>query len=62
MRESAGRRLAYAIFFALLAGLIVATYNPVQHLKADLHADASGLKLGLEVAANSVERIWPTGS
>lgn len=57
MRESAGRRLTFAILFALAAGLLVHFYNPVDHFRADLHADAGGLKLSLEIAANAIEKV-----
>ncbi|WP_167693183.1 hypothetical protein [Sphingomonas azotifigens] len=43
MRESPIKRLVYAAFFSLLAGVLVAAYNPVDHVKADLRADASGV-------------------
>ena len=54
MREGERKRLAYAIFFALLAGMFVAWANPVQRLKADLRADAQGFVLSLEYAAREV--------
>lgn len=57
MRESAGRRLTFAILFALAAGLLVHFYNPVDHIRADLRADAGGLKLSLEIAVRAVERV-----
>ena len=57
MRESAAQRLFTATMFALLAGLLVALWNPVDHLKAQLRADGHGLKLSLELAAEDVERI-----
>jgi hypothetical protein len=57
MRESATRRLFTATFFALLAGLLVAWCNPVDHLKAQLRADGHGIKLSLELAAKDAERI-----
>ena len=57
MRESAGRRLAFAILFALAAGLLVHFYNPMDHIRADLRADTSGVKLSLEIAARTVERV-----
>lgn len=50
MRYSAGRRLAYALIFAILAGLAVAIWNPVDHVKADLRADTHGLRHSLHVA------------
>ena len=57
MRESATRRLFTAAIFALLAGMLVAFWNPVDHLKAQIRADGHGLKLSLKVAAHDVERI-----
>ncbi len=55
MRESAGRRLAYAVFFAILAGLIVAFWNPIEHFKADLRADGQGFKFSIELASHLLE-------
>ena len=55
MRESAGRRLAWSALFALAAGAAVALWNPMDHLKADLRADARGVTLSLELAAHAVE-------
>jgi hypothetical protein len=55
MRSGDGRRLAWAGFFALLAGVTVAWANPVDRLKADLRADARGLVISFEYAAKSVE-------
>lgn len=57
MRESAGHRLVFAMLFALAAGLLVHFYNPVDHLRADLRADTSGVKLSLEIAAHAVEKV-----
>lgn len=56
MRESAGRRFFFAILFALAAGALVALWNPIDHVKADLHADAKGIRLSLEVAADAIEQ------
>lgn len=55
MRESAGRRLLFASLFALAAGALVAVWNPVDHVKADLHADTQGFRLSLEIAAQAIE-------
>ncbi|AQR73061.1 hypothetical protein BXU08_04675 [Sphingomonas sp. LM7] len=55
MRESAGHRFVFAILFALAAGVLVYFYNPVQHFRADLHADAGGLKVTLEISAHALE-------
>ncbi len=55
MRSNEARRLAWALGFALLAGMAVACGNPVNRLKADIRADAQGLVLSLEYAAKSVE-------
>lgn len=55
MRESAGRRLVVAALFALAAGVLVHFYNPVDHFRADLRADGSGVKLSLEIAAHALE-------
>ena len=57
MRESAEQRLVFAILVALAAGLLVLFYNPVDHLRADLRADTSGVKLSLEIAAHAVEKV-----
>lgn len=56
MRESPIKRLAYAAFFSLLAGVLVAAYNPVDHVKADLRADASGVQTSLHLAAHDLLR------
>jgi hypothetical protein len=56
MRESPTKRLIYSTFFALLAGFLVACYNPVDHLKADLHADTQGLKHGIHLALSDLKR------
>ena len=55
MRESAGRRLAFAVLFAVLAGLMVAFWNPIEHLKADLRADSQGFKFSIELATHLFE-------
>ena len=55
MRESAGRRLIFATLFALVAGLMVHLYNPMDHMRADLRADAGGVKLSFEIAAHAIE-------
>lgn len=57
MRESAGRRLFFAMLMALGAGVLVYFYNPVDHVRADLHADTSGVKISLEIAARAVEKV-----
>ncbi|WP_165831150.1 hypothetical protein [Sphingomonas pokkalii] len=56
MRESPLKRLFYATFFALLAGGLVACYNPVEHVKADLRADSSGVESGLHLAVHDLLR------
>ncbi|HVJ01653.1 MAG TPA: hypothetical protein VM662_05680 [Sphingomonas sp.] len=55
MRESAGRRFLFATLLALAAGALVAFWNPVDHLKADLRADTDGIRLSLELAAHAIE-------
>lgn len=55
MRDSAGRRLAFALLFALAAGTLVYFYNPVDHIRADLRADSGGVRLSFEIMANAVE-------
>lgn len=55
MRESAGRRLAFAMLFAVLAGLVVAFWNPIDHFKADLRADEQGFKFSIELATHLLE-------
>jgi len=58
MRESAGRsRVVMALLFALAAGMLVYFYNPMDHLRADLRADGSGVKLSLEIAAHAIEKV-----
>ncbi|NYT40048.1 hypothetical protein HZY97_04720 [Sphingomonas sp. R-74633] len=52
MQESAGRRLAYAVLFAVLAGLVVTFWNPIDHFKADLRADEQGFTFSIELATN----------
>ncbi len=52
MRGPTARRLLFAAIFALLAGLLVAFVNPVDHVKADLRADTHGLKHSLSLAAH----------
>lgn len=54
MRESPIKRLVYAALFSLLAGVLVAAYNPVEHVKADLHADTSGVKTSLHLAVHDL--------
>lgn len=54
MRESPIKRLVYATFFSLLAGVLVAAYNPVEHVKADLRADASGVPASLHLAVRDM--------
>ncbi|WP_198162061.1 hypothetical protein [Sphingomonas sp. TDK1] len=56
MRESPVKRLVYAVFFSLLAGMLVAAYNPVEHVKADLRADTSGVQAGLHLAVRDLLR------
>ncbi len=56
MRESAGKRVAFAALFALLAGAFVALWNPMDHVKADLRADTQGLRISLEIAAHALEK------
>lgn len=62
MRESAGRRLIFAALFALLAGALVALWNPMDHVKADLRADANGIRLSLELAAQAIENVCTAAS
>ncbi|KRC82097.1 hypothetical protein [Sphingomonas sp. Root241] len=57
MRESAGRRLFFAMLMALGAGVLVYFYNPVDHVRADLRADTGGVKISLEIAARAVEKV-----
>lgn len=54
MRESPIKRLVYAAFFSLLAGVLVAAYNPVDHVKADIRADTSGVKTSLHLAVHDL--------
>ena len=57
MRESAGRRLVFAMLLALSAGVLVHFYNPMDHVRADLRADTTGVKFSLEIAAHAVEKV-----
>ena len=57
MRESAGRRLVFAMLFAFAAGVLVHFYNPMDHVRADLRADTSGVKFSLEIAAHAIEKV-----
>ena len=57
VRESAAKRYAYAAIFAILAGLLVALGNPMDHVKADLRADTEGVRFSLEVAAQAIEKV-----
>lgn len=57
MRESAGRRLIFAMLFAFAAGTLVHFYNPMDHVRADLRADGSGVKLSLEIAARAIGKV-----
>lgn len=52
MRDSAARRYAFALIFAILAGVLIHYYNPIDHLRADLRADTQGLRLSFEVASD----------
>ena len=55
MRDGEARRLMFAMFFAAVAGILVAYAHPVDRLKADLRADATGLVLSLEYTAHAAE-------
>jgi hypothetical protein len=55
MRTGEGRRLAWSVLFALLAGMAVAWANPVDRIKADLRADTKGFAISLEYAVKAVE-------
>ena len=52
MRDSAARRYALALFLAIGAAVLIHYYNPMDHLKADLRADAQGIRLSFEVATD----------
>jgi len=41
--------------FAVLAGIVVAFWNPVEHFKADLRADGQGFKFSIELASHFFE-------
>lgn len=56
MRESPVKRLIYATIFAASAGGLVAVYNPVDHLKADIRADTSGVGSSLHLAMTDLQR------
>jgi hypothetical protein len=57
MRESAGRRLFFAMLMALGAGVLVHFYNPVDHVRADLRADTGGVRFSVEIAARAIEKV-----
>lgn len=57
MRETAGRRMLMALFFALAAGVLVYFYNPLSHFRADLRADGQGIRLTLEIAEHAIENV-----
>jgi hypothetical protein len=57
MRKSPVPRLIGALVFALLAGLLVATWNPVDHAEAQLRADTHGIKRSLALAADKLAAI-----
>lgn len=54
MRGPTARRLLFAAVFAMVAGLIVAFANPVNHVESDLRADTHGLKHSLRLAAHDL--------
>lgn len=55
MQDSVARRYLVSAIFALLAGALVAVWNPMDHVKADLRADTSGLRVSLEMAEHAFE-------
>ncbi len=54
MHESNAKRFASAAFFAMLAGVTVAFWNPMDSVKADLRSDSRGVTFGLHLAADAV--------
>ena len=56
MRQTATRRFFVALLFALACGALVAFWNPMDHVKADLRADTHGLRFSLEVAVHAIEK------
>ena len=44
--------MAFAMVFAIIAGLVVAFWNPIDHFKADLRADEQGFKFSIELATH----------
>ncbi|MFZ5746143.1 MAG: hypothetical protein ACOY45_00640 [Pseudomonadota bacterium] len=56
MRKSSNRRTLYAAIIALAAGFLVAFDNPVEHVRADLHADGRSVASSIELAARMVLR------
>lgn len=55
MQESILRRYLTSAIFALAAGALVALWNPMDHVKAGLRADAQGLTMSLQVAGRALE-------
>ena len=53
MREPGGKRLVYASLFALAAAAALSFGNPMDRIKANLHADAQGFVLSLEYSARA---------
>lgn len=56
MRATTAWRWAYALFFALLGGLLVYLWNPVDVFEAHLRRDVSGLAPAIEAMVQQVER------
>ncbi|AJP71562.1 hypothetical protein [Sphingomonas hengshuiensis] len=55
MQDSIARRYLTSAIFALAMGVLVAHWNPMDHVKADLRADTHGIKVSLQVAERALE-------
>ncbi|WP_448664467.1 hypothetical protein ACG3SL_07265 [Sphingomonas sp. CJ20] len=54
MQQSVARRYLNAAIFALLSGIAVAMWNPMDDVKASLRSDGHGLKTSLELAIHDI--------
>jgi hypothetical protein len=54
MRATTAWRWAYALAFALLGGLFVYLWNPMDSLKEHLRQDVSGLQPAIEALVDAV--------
>ena len=54
MQERRGSRLLGAVLLALAAGAFVWLFQPADHVKADLRADAKGFVMSFEYSARAI--------